>query len=138
MQSANPWSSYRQVATQTASPGQLVLMLLDGAIKFLERALVGFDLEDPAESNQTIHNNISHAQEIIRELNQSLDLGQGGDVALDLRSLYVYFDRRLTEGNLRKVPEGIREVARHLGEIRDGWSEMLKQQRSLAPAACVA
>ena len=138
MQSSNPWRSYRQVATQTASPGQLVLMLLDGAIQSLNRALVGFDLDDPAEFNQTIHNNVLRAQEIIRELNNSLDMAQGGEVAGNLRALYAYFDRRLTDGNLRKVPEGICEVVRHLGELREGWDEMLKQQRALAPAACVA
>ena len=44
-----PWQSYRQVSTQTASPGQLVLMLFDGAIRFLDRALEGFELEDPVE-----------------------------------------------------------------------------------------
>lgn len=138
MQSPNPWRSYRQAATQTASPGQLVLMLLDGANQFLHCALKGFDLDDPAEFNQTIHNNVLRAQEIIRELNSSLDMTQGGQVAEELRGLYAYFDRRLTESNLRKVPEGILEVERHLGELREGWDTMLKQQRALAPAACVA
>ena len=54
----NPWQSYRQVATQTATPGQLVLMLFDGAIRFLDRALAGFDLDDPAECNSTVSNNV--------------------------------------------------------------------------------
>ena len=57
MNFANPWKSYRQVATQTASPGQLVLMLYEGAIRFLERARLGFAQEDPAEFNLTINNN---------------------------------------------------------------------------------
>ena len=49
MQRAKPWDSYRKVATQTASPAHLVLMLYDGAIGFLERALAGFDGADPGQ-----------------------------------------------------------------------------------------
>ena len=67
MPPVNPWASYRSVATQTASPGQLVLMLFDGAIRFLECALNGFGSEDIVESYQTINNNVLRAQAIIHE-----------------------------------------------------------------------
>ncbi|PYJ01020.1 MAG: flagellar protein FliS, partial [Verrucomicrobia bacterium] len=46
---AKAWHSYRQVATQTASPGQLVLLLYNGIIRFLEQARLGFANEDPKE-----------------------------------------------------------------------------------------
>lgn len=77
---ANPWLSYRQVATKTATPGQLVLMLFDGALRFLDKALVGFDLDDPLDSNLAINNNILKAQEILRELNMSLNMEKVGRV----------------------------------------------------------
>lgn len=124
----NPWACYRQVATQTASPGQLVLMLYEGAISFLERALHGFTLEDPAELNQTVGNNVLRAQAILDELDRSLDLSIGGDFAVRLRGLYHYLDRRLMESNLRKESGGIREVVARLSVIRDAWDEMLRQQ----------
>src|ERR1700761_4608028 len=95
----NPWQSYRKVATQTATPGQLVLMLYEGAISFLEKGLVGFSYTDPLEFNQTISNNILRAQAIIFEMNARLDMKQGGDVAENFRRLYVYFHRRLQEAN---------------------------------------
>ena len=63
----NPWQSYRKVATQTASPGHLVLMLYDGAISFLERALTGFNHGDPVQFHQTINNNIVRARAIVHE-----------------------------------------------------------------------
>src|SRR2546422_247467 len=85
MKPLNPWQSYRQVATRTASPGQLVLMLYEGAIRFLERAQAGFALHDPVESNTTVNNNILRAQEIIRELDFSLNLTEGGELAFQLR-----------------------------------------------------
>ena len=87
---ANPWLSYRQVATKTATPGQLVLMLFDGALRFLDKALVGFDLDDPLDSNLAINNNILKAQEILRELNMSLNMEKGGEFAATMRRLYIY------------------------------------------------
>lgn len=114
-----------QVATKTASPGQLVLMLYDGAIRFLEGALRGFGLEDPAESNATINDNVQRAQAILDELNAALNMGAGGEFAEKLRGLYTYLDRRLFESNMRKEAEGIEEVVIRLSTLRDAWREML-------------
>src|SRR5262252_6952158 len=107
----NPWKSYRQIATETASPGQLVLMLFEGALRALDRACNAFGCEDPAESITGIHNNIQRAQDIIRELNNSLNMAQGGECAVTLRRLYDYFERRLLESNVKKDPSGLQEVA---------------------------
>ncbi len=124
----NPWQSYRQVATKTAPPGTLVLMLYDGALRFLNLALGGFDLEDPLEYNMAINNNLLRAQDIINELNLSLNMTGGGEFAHTMRSLYTYFDSRLQESNAYKKPEGIREVVLRLTVLRDAWSEMLAKQ----------
>lgn len=129
----NPWQSYRQVATQTASPGQLVLMLFDGAIRFLDRALAGFDLEDPVEFNSTVNNNIIRAQDIIRELDHSLNMEVGGDFATTMRRLYRYFDERLVESNMKKEADGIRVVVRMVTTLRDAWAEMLAGRGIEAP-----
>ena len=131
MNPKNPWQSYRQVATRTASPGQLVLMLYEGAIRFLERAQAGFQLEDPVEFNTTINDNILRAQDIIRELDFSLNVEQGGELAIQLRRLYDYFDRVLLEANLRKDPTGIGEVIKRITVLRDAWETMLAQQCDL-------
>lgn len=128
MNPKNPWQSYRQIATRTASPGQLVLMLYEGAIRFLERAQTGFQLEDPVEFNTTINDNILRAQDIIRELDFSLNVEQGGELAIQLRRLYDYFDRTLLEANLRKDPTGIVEVIKRITVLRDAWATMLEQQ----------
>ena len=128
MNLSNAWKSYRQTATRTAPPGQLVLMLYDGAIRFSERALEGFQQDDPATSNMTINNNLQRAQEIIQELNWSLNMDEGGEVAVVLRQLYEYLDRRLHESNVKKEQEGIRESIRRLAVLRDAWSTMLRKQ----------
>ncbi|MDH4372955.1 MAG: flagellar export chaperone FliS [Verrucomicrobiota bacterium] len=121
----NPWQSYRQAATKTATPGQLVLMLFDGALRFLDRALIGFDLDDPLESNLAINNNILKAQDIIRELNASLNMELGGEFSATMRRLYNYYDSQLSKSNLQKDPTGVQLVIRLLTEIRNAWSEML-------------
>ena len=122
---ANPWLSYRQVATKTATPGQLVLMLFDGALRFLDKALVGFDLDDPLDSNLAINNNILKAQEILRELNMSLNMETGGEFAGTMRRLYNYYDLQLSQSNLQKDPAGVELVIRLLSVIRGAWAEML-------------
>ena len=121
----NPWLSYRQVATKTATPGQLVLMLFDGALRFLDKALVGFDLDDPLDSNLAINNNILKAQEILRELNMSLNMEKGGEFAATMRRLYNYYDLQLSQSNLQKDPAGVELVIRLLSVIRGAWAEML-------------
>ena len=127
MISKNPWQSYRQVATKTASPGTLVLMLFDGAIGFLEKGLRGFDLEDPLEFNLAVNNNILRAQAIINELSLSLNMRDGGDIAIHLRRLYGYMDRRLQESNVQKEKAGLVDVLGRVRILRDTWAEMLQQ-----------
>jgi len=130
MNPSTPWASYRQVATQTAPPGQLILMLYDGVIRFLGQAMLGFDKDDPLEFNQTINNNILRAQAIIHELNHCLNMEGGGEFSANQRRLYDYLDRRLQESNLQKKPDGIQEVMARLNVLRDAWNEMLQKQGS--------
>jgi flagellar protein FliS len=127
MQRAKPWESYRKVATQTASPAHLVLMLYDGAIGFLERALAGFDGADLGQVNQTVSNNILRAQAIIHEMNATLNMEAGGEISVNLRRLYNYLHSRLREGNLRKQKEPIQETLMRLRVLRDSWAEMLRR-----------
>ena len=121
----NPWQAYRKVATQTATPGLLVLQLYDGILRFLDQARLGFAKDDPKEFNEIINNNIQRAQAIVRELDAALDMTGGGSIALTLRRLYDYFDRQLQESNLHKTEAGLNEVTRHVIILRDAWKEML-------------
>ena len=128
----SPLQSYKTISLETAPPGQLVLMLFDGAIKFLERAKLGFGIEDPVEMNETVHNNITRAQDIINELNGTLNMDQGGEIAVVLRDLYVYMENKLFESNIRKEIEGVQEVIDRLSTLQEGWSEMLEQETAVA------
>ena len=121
-----PWNSYRQVVARTASPGQLVLLLFEGAIRFLAQAKVGFAHEDPLEFNRTISNNVIRAQDIINELNLSLNMREGGAFAANQRRLYNYLDWRLQESNQFKTQAGIDENITRLTVLREAWAEMLR------------
>ncbi len=124
--------SYQAVAVTTASPGNLVLMLFDGALRFLSNALIGFQSEDLAKKNEDIHNNLIKTQRILRELQCSLDLKGGGEFAKTMYALYDFMIEELLKANMMKVPGPIQTVERLLGEIRDAWAQMLEQSQSEA------
>ncbi len=133
MSYANRLHTYKASAVHTATPGMLVLMLLDGGIKCLNIAINAFGSADPLELNLTIHNNLTRTQDIIRELRMALDLEKGGDLAGRMESLYHYFDRRLHEANIKKDKAIVEEVLRHMDGLRDAWNQsVIKETQAQA------
>jgi flagellar protein FliS len=130
MQLARLAKSYQSVAVTTATPGHLVLMLFDGALRFLSTALHGFQREGIAERNEQIHNNLIKTQNILLELRASLDMGVGGEFAKTMYALYGFMIEQLQKANLAKEAEPITTVERLLGEIRDSWAQMLEQTQA--------
>jgi flagellar protein FliS len=126
-------ASYQSVAVATASPGKLILMLYDGALRFLQGAEDGFKIKGLRERQEAVHNNLIKAQNIISELQRCLSVRDGGDFAINLFRLYDFMNTRLMEANVRKEPENIRVVARLLGEVRDAWDQMLREQAAATP-----
>jgi len=132
---AKKLASYRSVSVDTASPGKLVLMLFDGALRFLNTAEDGFRQTDPRVRQETIHNNIIKTQNIVLELQRCLNVRDGGEFAVNMFRLYDFMLARLIDANTKKDPEGVRTVIQLLGEIRGAWDEMLQQQGSSAQTA---
>jgi flagellar protein FliS len=120
------------MAISTATPGQLILMLYDGALRSTAIAINGFQEPDLARRYEIISNNLVKAQEILRELQVSLDLRVPGGFSQRMWALYDYYIDQLQQANLRKDPEPIRVVERLLGKIRDAWAEMLNRSVSRA------
>ncbi len=120
--------TYRANAVLTASPGQLVLMLYDGALKAL--ALAREALGRPAEDVrriEVVNQQLQKAQAILAELQGGLNMEAGGEFARTMSRLYDYHNRRLIEANIRKQVEPIIEVERLVRELRDAWAEMLNK-----------
>jgi len=138
MNSAKKLNAYRVNAVSTASAENLVVMLYDGAIRFLGMAIRAFEKDDPLDFNLTVHTNITKTQAIIRELSRSLDVEKAGDLGDSLVSLYDYFDTRLQEANIQKDKAIIEEIIERIGELRDAWNESLNKSDEAAlpiPAA---
>ena len=113
----NAFSAYKEHNVTSQSPGQLIIMLYDGAIKFLHQAIGKIEAGDAGEKAKLIEKAIN----IIEELNVSLDLDQGGEVANNLRSLYNFMVRQLTTANLKQDTQMIREVITLLSELNESW-----------------
>ena len=127
MQLANYARSYKAAAIGTATPGQLVLMLFDGALRFLSTALHGFEVENIGQRFEQVNNNLIKTQRIVRELQSSLDLKAGGEFSATMHALYDFMLEELVKANLKKDPVPVRNVERLIAELRDAWSQMLQQ-----------
>ena len=132
MKNAQFAKSYQAIAVTTASPGNLVLMLFDGALRFLSTALLGFQCEEFGRRNEEINNNLIKTQRILRELQCSLDMQAGGEFSQRMSALYDFMIEELRKANMTKEPAPIQTVERLLGEIRDAWAQMLEQSQSQA------
>ena len=119
--------SYKAQSVQTASPGKLVLMLFDGCLRFTLAAKKAFDEEEFTKKNEDINNNLIRAQNIVTELQSSLDMSVPGDLPGTLFRLYDFLMHKLQQANLKKDPEPIVEAEKIINELRDAWAEMLTQ-----------
>jgi flagellar protein FliS len=126
MQDAQFAQLYKQASVNTASPGVLVLMLYDGALQSLHRAEYGFALESPTKRFEEIHNGLMRAHQILRELQQSLDLEVDSEFGDRMYALYGFMLDKIFEANVKKEAEGLVPVIEMLKSIRDSWEEMLK------------
>lgn len=116
--------AYRRVESESRSPLELVVMLYDGALRFLgeaSEAAARGDLRARAHA-------ISRTLAIIAELQNTLDIEKGGAVADQLDDLYTYISARLLDVALKKDVTAIEEAHKLLTPIRDAWSQIATQQ----------
>ncbi len=119
--------SYKAQSVRTASPGKLVLMLFDGYLRFTATARKSFDEKDLVKKNEGINNNLIRAQNIVSELQSSLDMSVPGELPGTLYRLYDYVMNNLQQANIKKDPSKIDEADKVISELRESWAEMLTQ-----------
>ncbi|HET8758605.1 MAG TPA: flagellar export chaperone FliS [Solirubrobacteraceae bacterium] len=117
---ASQTAAYRQQSILTATPGQLVVMLYDGCLRFLHQAAYAMREGKTGEADARL----SRAEAIIDELLATLDLEKGGVVASRLQGIYVFCSRHLIEARMGRDPEMIEKVGELLGELRDAWAQV--------------
>jgi flagellar protein FliS len=113
-------AAYRQQSVLTATPGQLVVMLYDGAVRFLHQAAYAMREGNVAVSG----NRLQRAEAILDELLATLDLEKGDVIASRLQGIYVFCLRHLMEARLERSPEMIEQVSELLGELRESWAQV--------------
>ncbi|WIV18889.1 flagellar export chaperone FliS [Paenibacillus polygoni] len=117
---ANPYEKYRQSSVQTSKPSQLVIMLYDGAIKFIKTALQELEIRNYDQVNSYF----GKAQMIISELMSTLN--HDITISKDLFSLYEYMNYSLVQANIKKCAEPASTTLILLIELRDTWIQASK------------
>jgi flagellar secretion chaperone FliS len=112
-----PTAAYKQQSILTATPGQLVVMLYDGCLRFLHQAAHAMRDGNLAEAGTRL----SRAEAIVDELLSTLDMEKGGVIASRLQGIYVFSVRHLMEARLERDADKIEKVSQLLSELRDSW-----------------
>jgi len=111
------FKAYQETAVTTQSKGRLIVMLYEGAIKFLKLAIKEIEAKNPEAKSKYINKAI----DILLELNTVLDMDAGGEVAMNLRKLYLFMKQQLTEANIKQDTGKIEEVIKILEELNQSW-----------------
>lgn len=119
---AAPRAAYQRSAVLTANQEQLIVMLYDGANRFLAQAAAAMSERQIEDA----HNKLRRAEMIISHLMGSLDFERGGEIAQRLASIYAFCQRHLNQARLHADPERIEQVRRLLGTLRDAWAQLAK------------
>lgn len=119
---ANPQKAYQQVSIQTAPLEKLLIMLYSAAIKNLQQGKKA--IED--KQFDLASKSLCKVQDILVELNNSLDMEKGGEIASNLRDLYEFYEGEVIKANLKKDPAYLQPVLEFLQSYRDVWIEAAK------------
>lgn len=126
MYAGNAYNTYKNNSVNYASREQLLLMLLDGAVKFSKIARQAITDKDVKKS----HDNIVKTENIFYELMATLDVEKGGAWAESLMQIYDFIVRRLTEANIKKDTAIMDEVIPLIEDVRDTWNEAYKLSKA--------
>jgi len=125
----NPYTqnaAYRKTQIETASPEALILMLYDGALRFIGQAEIAFEEKNLEQTS----NMLLRIQAIFAELMTSLDKEKGGEIAVNLERLYVFFLEKLGEANIKKDPAPMLEIKPLVQSLRNTWEQAMQKHQS--------
>jgi flagellar secretion chaperone FliS len=117
--------AYQNNSVQTASPGELTLMLYNGCLKFIGLARTAIEMKNTEEKNK----NLLKAQKIIQELMVTLNMDL--EISKSLMQMYDYINRRLIEANIQSDVEILDEVEDYVLDFRNTWKEVIQINRRM-------
>jgi flagellar protein FliS len=108
---------YRQTQVTTVDKGRLIIILYEGAIKFIREAMKAQDDGDiPTKATC-----INRALDIINELNQSLNMQEGGEIAVNLRRIYKFWNEHLLRAKVSRDGNGLSDVEGMMVSLAQAW-----------------
>ena len=119
-------NQYRHNEIATSSQGKLIIMMYEGALKFVTLAIEGIDTKDLSKKGTYI--NKTH--DIINELSCALDMKKGGDVAHKLESLYQFILHQLTLANIKSDRKALESIVNVLTPLKEAWEELLAKSNN--------
>lgn len=117
--STNAADHYRQQQILNASPAERVVLLYDGAIRFMMIARKA--IED--SQIQVRYDNTVKARNIIAHLQETLDMEKGGEIATNLDNIYAYLLAQFPEVDKNNI-EAVDEILKHLKILRESWAKI--------------
>lgn len=116
----SPYDKYRQSSVQTSTPAQLLLMMYDGAIRFVRGGLDGLKERDFEKANTFLNKTQTIVSELIVTLDHSFEVSKG------LATLYEYINYLLIQANIKKDTAPAEEALGYLIELRETWAQAAK------------
>ena len=124
MAQGRPYQAYQKTSVGTSSQKQLVMMLFEGMNRFMNQAIKSIDEEDFEATHMALHK----SGKILLELTSTLREDKGGEIARNLKSVYVFCYEQTVIANLKKDADLIREIQGILGNISAGFKEISQKQ----------
>lgn len=123
---SNAYNAYQKTNINTASQGKLVVLLYEGAVKQLAQAVNFFEPDGKILPKNIEKYGIclQKAEAIISELEVSLNMEKGGEIAKNLMSLYIFFNEELVQANINQNKEKVESVMNMLKELTETWRQI--------------
>lgn len=125
---ANKFNQYQDTQIATASREQILIMLYDGAIRFVRQAVFAIEAGDRVKKGEGVNKAIA----IVTEFRNTLDHEVGGEIAANLDALYDYMVREMIKANSRHDVKPLLVVEKMLTELRDTWKQAVDIARAEA------
>ncbi len=131
MDAAQRYSEYHNNSISTSSQGRLVMMMYEGAIRFVTMAMTCMDQKDVSGQG----NNIQKTYDIVNELSLALNMDEGGEVSRKLDNLYQFILKQLTQANIQSDKKALESVLKILSTLEEGWDQVFHGENSAGTPA---
>jgi flagellar protein FliS len=117
---------YQRTQVSTVDSGRLIILLYEGAISFLKKAEQCHETNDPVGLSV----NINRSLDIIDELDASLNMAEGGEIAANLRRLYQFMAGHLMKARSEQTGAKVKDVIQMMGQLNDAWKKAVTSQEA--------